>query len=300
MLAALITTLFFALSAICANRTTKSLGGIQANFYRLVVATFLLGIWAHGFGQGLWGRSTGFFMISGLVGFGLGDLALYQAYPRLGPRLTILLNQCLATPFAALVEWLWLGTTISWLQAALGFCILAGVALALAPTHKEPRGPGYGLGIVCGVMAAMGQAGGAVISRKAYAVAQRAGEQVDGGTAAYERIIAGLVVGAIVFLAFKIFGARWNHTPKPVADAKNSIPWIWIFCNSLAGPVLGVACYQWALSTTPTAIVLPIVATTPLVIIPFTHLFEGERPGLRSILGGIIAVAAAIGLCLAR
>ena len=38
-----------------------------------------------------------------------------------------------------------------------------------------------------------GQGYGAVLSRKAYAVAAAAGNRVDGGTAAYQRILGGLV-----------------------------------------------------------------------------------------------------------
>jgi drug/metabolite transporter (DMT)-like permease len=71
---------------------------------------------------------------------------------------------------------------------------------------------------------------------------------------------------------------------------------LWILGNSLAGPALGVGCYQWALSGTPSGIVLPIVALTPLVVIPLAYVLEGERPSLRSLLGGLIAVAGTIGL----
>jgi drug/metabolite transporter (DMT)-like permease len=64
--------------------------------------------------------------------------------------------------------------------------------------------------------------------------------------------------------------------------------------------VLGVSCYQWALFSTPSAIVLPIVATTPLAIIPFSYWFEGERTSRRSLLGGFIAVLGAAGLAIVR
>jgi drug/metabolite transporter (DMT)-like permease len=74
--------------------------------------------------------------------------------------------------------------------------------------------------------------------------------------------------------------------------------WLWVVLNGLAGPALGVSCYQWALKTTPTGIVLPIVAITPLVIIPFARYVEGERPTIRSLLGGLIAVAGAAALAL--
>jgi drug/metabolite transporter (DMT)-like permease len=70
--------------------------------------------------------------------------------------------------------------------------------------------------------------------------------------------------------------------------------------HAIAGPVLGVSCYQWALAHTPSGIVLPIVATTPLVAIPLTYWLEGDRPSKRSILGGIVAVAGCIALTVVR
>ena len=76
--------------------------------------------------------------------------------------------------------------------------------------------------------------------------------------------------------------------------------WPWLIGNALAGPSFGVACYQWALMTTPTNIVLPIVATTPLLVIPLAHFLEGERITRRAVVGGIIAVAGVVGLTLAK
>jgi drug/metabolite transporter (DMT)-like permease len=46
--------------------------------------------------------------------------------------------------------------------------------------------------------------------------------------------------------------------------------------------------------------VLSIVATLPLAVIPFAWRIEGDRPGLQSIIGGIIAVAGVIALMLVR
>jgi drug/metabolite transporter (DMT)-like permease len=67
-----------------------------------------------------------------------------------------------------------------------------------------------------------------------------------------------------------------------------------VLINSIAGPALGVGCFQWALATRGTGVVLPIVALTPLVIIPFSMWFEKERPTRRSLLGGLIAVSGAV------
>lgn len=76
--------------------------------------------------------------------------------------------------------------------------------------------------------------------------------------------------------------------------------WPWVLANSFAGQTLGVTCYQWALKTTPTGLVLAIIATTPLVVIPFAHLIEGEAVESRSIVGGSIAVLGAVLLLFLR
>ena len=44
--------------------------------------------------------------------------------------------------------------------------------------------------------------------------------------------------------------------------------------------------------------VLAIVATTPLAVIPFTYVLEGERPSVQSLIGGAVAVLGAVALTL--
>jgi len=64
--------------------------------------------------------------------------------------------------------------------------------------------------------------------------------------------------------------------------------------------VVGVACYQWALASAPSGVVLPVVALCPVVIIPFSARFEGDRPKARSLWGAGLAVASAIALAAVR
>lgn len=293
MLAAFLTTALFSISAIAANRTAKALGGIYANFWRLLFATILLGLYAHRFGTGLAGNAFLTFFISGCIGFGMGDLALFQALPRLGSRLTILLVQCLAAPLAAATEWLWLGTTLSWLQLLCGLIILAGVAVALTRCpHLNLTRENLWSGIFFGSLAALGQGLGAVLSRIGYNQANQAGQSIDGITAAYQRVLGGILVVGIFFW----FSRRQRGARPPDAPQKGKRIWLWVLLNALAGPTLGVSCYQWALKTIPSGVVLPIVATTPLVIVPFARVLEGERPTMRSLIGGMIAVVGAVGL----
>jgi drug/metabolite transporter (DMT)-like permease len=173
VLAALITTILYSFSAIAGNRLSRLLGGAEANFLRIVLATALLGVYAHIRGAGLAGKALPYFFLSGVIGFGMGDLALYHAYPRLGSRLAMIIVHCLAAPLAAFVEWLWLGTALTLFQLCCSLITLIGVAIALAPReHLHIARHALFVGLFLGLIAAVGQAFGSVISRKAYLVAK--------------------------------------------------------------------------------------------------------------------------------
>lgn len=305
MLASFLAATFFALNATCASHSVRASGSARANLGRLIVAAAVLGLFAHTLGQGFTSASVGWFFLSGLIGMGLGDLGVYGALPFLGSRLTVLMTQCLAAPIAALGEWLWLDTRLTGAQLLWGLVVLAGVIVALLPSRAHP--PQVALkpiGFLFGLLAAAGQGLGALVSRKGGLVADAAGELSHNATfglnAAYHRILAGLVFTALWFLALRCLRklpARPEPDATPPARRRARM---WILANGLAGPVLGVGCYQWALATTPSGIVLPIAATAPLLSIPIAFWLEGDRPTRRSLIGGVIAVAGCIALTLQR
>lgn len=303
MFASFLAALFFAVNASCASHSVRAVGPWRANVGRLVVAAVVLGLFAHTLGGGFASASLGWYLLSGAIGMGLGDLGTYGALPLLGSRLTVLVVQCCAAPIAAVGEWLWLGTRLTAPQILWGAVILAGVAVAIMPTRSSPpRVRVKPAGFLYGLLAAAGQGLGALISRKGVNVATAAGEAAHnvtfGLTATYQRIIAGLVFTVGYFLVLKLLG-RLPAAP-PLAPADRARARLWMLANGLAGPAIAVGCYQWALATTPSGIVLPIAATTPLLAIPIAHQFEGDRPTARSVVGGVIAVAGCIALTLSR
>src|SRR3954447_2104675 len=190
MLGAFLATVLFSISAICGNRASKLLGGTEANFWRLAFATLLLGIYAHWFGGGLLGSAFLIFFVSGCIGFGVGDLALFQALPRIGSRLSVMLVLCLSSPVGALLEWWWMRTALTVPQIISAVVVLVGVVIALAP-HEEMHLSREAVitGLIFGLIAAVCQALGAVLSRMAFALSRANGEQIDGVTAAYQRIL---------------------------------------------------------------------------------------------------------------
>ncbi|HWA87618.1 MAG TPA: DMT family transporter [Opitutus sp.] len=304
MLASFLAAFFFALNATCATHSVRATGAPRANVGRLVIATIVLALFAHTLGHGFASASTPWFLLSGVIGMGLGDLATYAALPLLGSRLTVLMIQCLAAPIAALGEWLWLGTRLTAGQITWGLVILGGIAFAIVPTrHSPPRVRVRPVGFLFGFLAACGQGFGALVSRKGVDVAVAAGEAahnaIFGLNAAYIRIVAGLVIATSFLLVLRAFGRLMPAPPLRTTGERRQAK-LWMLANGFAGPVLGVGCYQWALATTPSGIVLPIAATAPLLAIPIAFWLEGDRPTHRSLVGGAIAVAGSVALTLSR
>ena len=129
-------------------------------------------------------------------------------------------------------------------------------------------------------------------------MAEKAQQDIDAPTAAYQRLVGGLIVAGVCLLA-----VAWRRKlAQPLAGPATGtsraerwrLAWPWVLANATFGQTIGVSCYQWALKTTPMGLVLAIVSTTPLVIIPFSSRMEGEKMTRRSICGGVLAVIGAI------
>ena len=112
---------------------------------------------------------------------------------------------------------------------------------------------------------------------------------------AFQRVAAGMVFGALVCLIFQKV-RRVDDRPLPLPGRI----W-WLLGAALCGPVIGVSCFQWALiSGTPSAVVLAVTATSPLLIIPMAYFTEGDRPSGRAVFGSVVAVGGVVWLCLMR
>jgi len=297
MTAAIITTVLFALSAIAGQRIAVEMGSLRANFWRLFIASALLGsmvflIWP----DSLHRTTFAWLFASGVVGFGLGDIALFYAFERIGARLTILMNLCLAPIFAAAVEFFWLGNGLFFHQWMAVGVILFGVALSIHPgktgSHTTRDGS-FTPGIIAAMIAGFGQGAGAVISRRAQQAEELIGIEVNGLSEAFQRVLAGFVVVAIVFAI-----RRPTRPPAKIIDDKPHLSprylAYWILGSALFGPVIGVSCFQWALQSMESALVLSVVATTPILLIPMAWYLNEEHPLLKTLIGAIIAVQGVI------
>jgi len=294
---AVLTAFLFALSAIFGGRSAGIFGSLAANLGRVLVALVMLALWAFTLGHGLNGAGIYWLLLSGCIGFGFGDMALFGALPRIGPRLSLLLTQCLAGPIAGAVEWLWLGQKIWPSEALCGGVILLGVAAALRPSSRVPANRFFWVGAGYGVISAFGQGIGAVLSRKANAINLAAATQIDGGTAAFQRMLGGFLVTIIFVLVVKRSGSLGFFVPE---TRRLRHGWHYILINGLVGPSIGVGFYQLALTTTPSGIVLAIVATSPVIVMLMQGFLGEEKPGAWSIAGALVAVGGAVFLAMSK
>ena len=296
MVPALLTVFLFACSGTAGERAARYWGGQLANLLRLFLATIVL---ASGtilfFPSSLRWETFGWLFLSGVVGFGFGDIALFLAYVRIGARLTILLNLCTAPVWSSLTEWIWLGTKLSAGQIAAGGLILVGVSMAILSrpaSRAHLAGPQW-FGILCGVGAGAGPGIGAVISRKSFALALGGGFDLNGFSAAAQRIWGGFLT---VLLVFVIFSALDKSHFRPPVGQRRVPAFLWLFTTALAGPVLGVSCFQWSLIQLPAGLANAVVAMTPIAMIPLAMVLDRERPRLLSVLGAFVAVGGVVWL----
>lgn len=307
MIAALLTAILYACSAIFGQRAARLFGPLKANALRLLIACVLLGIltWVT---DALLGRTSLIPAVypalfwSGAVGFGLGDVGLFLAYPRLGARLTILLNFSLGTLFAAWGDQLMLGETLALPQWGGVGLILTGLAMALWPEGgpgARAAAPWSGLGFA--TLAGAGQGFGTTLSGWANQVAASHQVTIHGISQAFQRCTAGVIVAVGVWLVWRVWLKRPDQAPEPPGrKLPLKRPGFWLAGAAVFGPVAGVSCYQWARLELPSAIVVAVVATSTLWVIPLAKWIEKDHPGRRQTAGTILAAAGIAVLYLVR
>lgn len=330
VLAAALAALGYGIAPVCARRSIRLLGFVRANLWRLVTAAAVLGTIAFVLGRGT-GSGPGAFAVAGAIGFGIGGICMFRALPLLGAPLAALLVETGAALAAAALAWAWFGDPITPLTGAVCLVVLAGVVLGLAPyvrpsvrTATRPARTRRGVAYV--LVAALAQAVGAVVSRRALLAAQQA-DPVAGGpgrdlavvtSAAFDRLLGGVAVALLVLVAARVMShrstaARQALRPeggfapgtvparRELGRAGRALPdtaWFWVGANSLFGPVVGVTAMVWALQTLQPGVAQAIAATAPLVAIPVARWLEGYRPPPRYWGGAALAVGGLVGLAL--
>jgi drug/metabolite transporter (DMT)-like permease len=267
--------------------------------WRLITAACLLGLWAHLFGQGLGGGQFAILFLAGIIGFGAGGWCMFQAFPRIGSTLSLLVVECAAALLTLVIGWLVLDAGVSLQQAAFALLIIVGILIALAP-FRLPDVPTATLlaGAGFAATAAVGQSISWILTKHAFMEVSTAGLVLHPLTAAYQRMLGGVLLAVVVFAVYNATRkAGQSHPLKTGSGDKKIHPAIWVVLNALAGPVFGVSCMLWAIrEVNNPGLVQAVVATATLFTVPMARHFEKKVFCWNYFLGAGIALIGVVGL----
>jgi drug/metabolite transporter (DMT)-like permease len=189
--------------------------------------------------------------------------------------------------------------------------ILAGLAITVfaeGNVQLERRGS-----VTTGVLLALGSAismgMGTTISHVAIEKAKLLAVEVPAMSQAWQRSLAGVVVAGLAFgaqgLAMRILKPvpveNLPAAKQPIKPRSGCVSAFWLVGTMFMGPVIGISLYQKALGLTQSsAIVLAVAATSALIIIPLARWLEKDKPGIRELVGTVIAIASVAWLCWLR
>lgn len=280
-LAALSAALLWALASTVYGRIGQYISPLGLNLSKGVIAIAMLGLTLtlqRDLLPQISSDNAWLLALSGVVGIGLGDTAYFETLRRLGARRALLL-EALAPPITAGLALVFLDEilpAIAWLGIAL---TISGVAWVISERLPDRPGGSSGLGGVgFGLLAALGQAGGAVLSRAALG-----GTNVDPLWAALLRLTAGTLILLLWGLIRQQIG-QWlkGINSKQVLGA--------LILAAFGGTYLGLWLQQVGLKYTAAGITQTLIATSPLFVLPIAA-WMGETISLRAVLGVLIAVS---------
>ncbi len=294
--AALLTAVFWTITAIAFESAGKKVGSLSTNLIRLFMAFIFIGI----YGQVTRGSFIPFdasahqwmwLSLSGFVGFVIGDLLLFEAYVVIGSRISMLIMS-LTPPITAFFGWLLMDEVLT-PQNMLGmFLTLLGIMLVVLDrkpkdknrtdnstkeNNKNKLKLSYPIvGILLAFGGAVGQGAGLVLSK--YGM-----QDFDPFAATQIRVITGFVGFAILF----VFMKRWK---KVIEAVKNKKAMTGLSIGAFFGPFLGVSFSLLSVKHTTTGVASTIMAIVPVLIIPPAVIFFKEKITLKEIIGSLIAV----------
>jgi drug/metabolite transporter (DMT)-like permease len=223
--------------------------------------------------------------VSGVVGLAIGDTAYFGAIVSLGvPRAILLLSA--APVFAALGGVALLGEPMGG-REALGIGLtLGGVVLVVTGRRPAPVREREGesearvrRGLLLGLVAALCQAGGSLLSRRAMQLG------IDPLGAAAGRLVTGAV-------GLALLSSMAGHARPWLADLRRDRAWLKVAGASLVGTVGGIWLAQIALvRCSSTGVAATLLATSPLFALPLAHFVGHERFTVRGGLGALVALA---------
>jgi len=251
---ALLTAIFWTVTALAFESASLKLGSLAVNFIRLVFGLIFLTLFLGIFQKAWFPVNASYYnwfwlVLSGLIGFVIGDLFLFKSYTIIGSRFAMLI-MALAPLLAAFFSLVILGEELKSTAIAGMFITLTGISMAVVSRKdNESRKLRIKLnpkGLLFAFLGATGQALGLVLSKIGM-------KDTDPFAATQIRIIAGLAGFTLLVTLMH----RW----KMIGSSFRNIPALRdVTIGAFFGPFLGVSFSLKSLIYTETGIAATIMS----------------------------------------
>jgi drug/metabolite transporter (DMT)-like permease len=283
-IAAFVTAVCWTVTPIAFEAAGKRVGSLTVNFIRLIIAFVLIGSFTlvtRGMFLPIDATSTNWtwLTLSGLIGFVIGDLFLFEAYVRIGARISLLIMAAVP-PITALAGFIILHETLTVLDLLGMIITVGGIALVILVKGKEAKKVQLShplRGIIYAFIGALGQSFGTVCSKFGMG-------DYNAFAATQIRIIAAIVGFSVVVTARK----HWKNIFQSLKDytAIKSIA-----IGSVFGPFIGVSLSLLAVQHTTTGVASTITSISRILIIPISIFVFKEKVSAKEIVGVFITIA---------
>lgn len=282
-LAALGTALSWTVMGMFFESAGKKVGSLAVNFIRLVFGFIFISIFTYfvrgqAFPMDASLHNWTWLGISGVMGFFLGDIFLFQAYIEIGTRITLLIMAA-SPPITAILGFIFLNERLSPLGIIGMIVTILGISIVILSrdTGEKKFKLNHSLkGVSFALLGAVGQAVGTILTKIGMG-------DYNAFAATQIRIIAGFFAFLVLFL----FLNRWSDLKKAVRD-KSAM--FLIALGSLVGPFIGVSLQLISLQYTTAGVSATIIAIMPVLIIPLSIIIYKEKITAREILGAFCSV----------
>ena len=283
-------------TALLSEFGSKRLGNLTLNVLRMVLALLfsLVLFWVvtgEPLPVGASHEAVGWMLLSGLVGYVIGDFCLFQCYIIIGSRYGQLF-MTLAPLAAALMAWVTLGQQMTMMSIMAMLVTLLGIGISVlgrGEHHKVSlRLPLNG--VLFAIGAAVCQGVGLVLSKIGMDQYETSA-MVEAGmpewlvpfSANFYRCVAG-IIGFLILLFFRDGVAPLREA---MHDKKGLIV---ATATTIFGPFVGVGFSLMAVQYTAAGIASTLMALTPIIILlPSYWLFQ-EKITWKAVVGAFISV----------
>ena len=279
-------------TALLSEFGSKRLGNLTLNVLRMGLAlVFSLVLFVVVTGNplppGASAEAAGWMLLSGVVGYVIGDFCLFQCYIIIGSRYGQLF-MTLAPLAAALMAWITLGQQMTGMSILAMLITLAGIGISVLGRGEHHK---VGLklplnGVLFAIGAAMCQGIGLVLSKIGmdhYEATANMSDWLVPFSANFYRCVAG-IIGFTLLLYFR---KGLDPLREAMRDKKGLAVAI---ATTVFGPFVGVGFSLMAVQYTAAGIASTLMAMTPIIILLPSYWLFHQKITWRAVAGAVISV----------